>query len=603
MRFLFRIQISVLLCWATVFSLSAQPNYSLHVRLVDTNASAKELLQSLPRSYSDRFVCEQSLTRWLTEKQQAGFMAMSVDSLVWRVTEAQLVLFVGQRYRWGRLDLSGVDSNWLRSTGWVDRFTDGALFDWSIWSDWQRRCLDKWENSGYPFARIGLTEMQFIGDTVRARLLVEKGVLYRIDSIRVYGDLRVDPMFLNRYLMIPPGEPYSKEKLSKVDGMLRALPYATLERPSDLSWLATGSVLNLYLQKRKISQINALIGFLPNSEQIRNRRLQVTGEANVLLQNSFGKGETVGLNWQQLQVRSPRLSLMYRQPYLFRSALGVDLSFDMFRKDSSFLNVQGRVGVQYATSGTEVGRLFIQWHQSAVTPGGIDANRIIQERRLPDIIDLSTVNIGLEYDWQRTDYRFNPRSGWEARLQASGGTKRIRLNNDIISLKDPLDPSFDFARLYDSVQANTYLIRLRMQAARYLPMRGGRSTVKLGIQAGHLQSASVFRNEQFQLGGFRTLRGFDEESQYLTSFAIGTAEFRLLAGQNSYFYTFSDMGWGESRVTGQTSLRYGYWGMGLGLNFETKAGLINLAWALGKRSDTKWDARQSKIHIGWVNYF
>jgi hypothetical protein len=39
------------------------------------------------------------------------------------------------------------------------------------------------------------------------------------------------------------------------------------------------------------------------------------------------------------------------------------------------------------------------------------------------------------------------------------------------------------------------------------------------------------------------------------------------------------------------------------LNFETKAGLINLAWAVGKRSDAVWNARQSKIHVGWVNYF
>jgi hypothetical protein len=56
-------------------------------------------------------------------------------------------------------------------------------------------------------------------------------------------------------------------------------------------------------------------------------------------------------------------------------------------------------------------------------------------------------------------------------------------------------------------------------------------------------------------------------------------------------------------VTGQPTYQYGYLGAGLGLNFETKAGLINLAWALGKRSDTDWNARQSKIHVGWVNYF
>lgn len=178
---------------------------------------------------------------------------------------------------------------------------------------------------------------------------------------------------------------------------------------------------------------------------------------------------------------------------------------------------------------------------------GLNTAQIIQQRRLPVISDLSNVNLGLEYEWERTDYRFNPRRGWDARLQATGGRKRIRPNSEIVSLKDPNDPGFDFARLYDTVQLKTYLIRLRMQGARYLPMRGGRSTLKLGAQAGYLQSASIFRNEQFQLGGFRTLRGFDEESQYLTAFAIGTVEFRFLAGPNSYFYAFSDGGWGRAK--------------------------------------------------------
>ncbi|MBM3432365.1 MAG: hypothetical protein FJX92_05090 [Bacteroidetes bacterium] len=598
-----QIQISVLGCWGLIFSAVAQSEYVLQVRLVDTSSAAQTQLRMLPTRHANRVEAERAFDRWLERAQQLGYMGMSVDSSVWGERAARVVMYLGSCYRWGRIDLSGVDPAWLKSTDWEGRFEQGKLMDWSDWSDWQRRCLDRLENNGYPFARVGLTDIRFEGDTVRGRLVLDKGILYRIDSIRIYGGLRIDPLFLNRYLMIAPGGLYSKEKLSRVDGLLRNLPYAEWEKPADLSWLATGSVLNVYLRPRRSSQINALIGFLPDNTQTVNRKLLITGEANVLLRNSFGRGETIGLNWQQIQVRSPRLSLLYRNPFVFGTGMGLDLSFDLFRKDSSFLNLQARMGMQYISGPGETGRLFFQWNQSVVTPGGINTNRIIQERRLPETVDLTNVNMGLEYEWERTDYRFNPRSGWEARVQATGGTKRIRPNNDILKLKDPLDPSFDFARLYDSVSWKTYLVRLRMQGARYIPLRGGRSTLKLGAQVGHIQSGSVFRNEQFQIGGFRTLRGFDEESQYLTSYALGTVEWRLLAGQNSYFYVFSDGGWGESRVTSQPIFRYTYLGAGLGLNVETKAGLINLAWALGRRSDADWNVRQSKIHLGWVNYF
>ena len=603
MRGSMRIQISVLLSWLWAISASAQTEYSLRVRLVDTTESARAFVQTLPKTFASRFDCEAAVSRWSSDWQRSGYVAASIDSLVFGEQGAQALIYVGRRYVWGQLDPGKTDPVLLQTMSWPRAFDSGKAFDWSVWSDWSRRCLDRLENSGYPFALVGLAEVRLEEDTVRAQLRLERGLLYRIDSIRVYGGLRIGADFLHRFLSIARGEPYSKEKLSKVDALLRSLPYAEVEKPSDLSWLATGSVLNIYVKPRRSSQVNALIGFLPDNTQTTTRKLLITGEANVLLRNSFGRGETIGFNWQQLQVRSPRLSLLYRHPYIFQSDLGLDFSFDMFRKDSSFLNVQGQLGMQYLTGQGETGRLFMQWQQSVVSTGGLNTAQIIQQRRLPVISDLSNVNLGLEYEWERTDYRFNPRRGWDARLQATGGRKRIRPNSEIVSLKDPNDPGFDFARLYDTVQLKTYLIRLRMQGARYLPMRGGRSTLKLGAQAGYLQSASIFRNEQFQLGGFRTLRGFDEESQYLTAFAIGTVEFRFLAGPNSYFYAFSDGGWGESKVSGVPTLRYGYLGAGLGLNFETKAGLINLAWAVGKRSDAVWNARQSKIHVGWVNYF
>jgi hypothetical protein len=50
-------------------------------------------------------------------------------------------------------------------------------------------------------------------------------------------------------------------------------------------------------------------------------------------------------------------------------------------------------------------------------------------------------------------------------------------------------------------------------------------------------------------------------------------------------------------------INYTYFGTGLGLAFETKAGIINLSWAVGKRNDTRFNLRQSKIHLGFVNYF
>ncbi len=95
-----------------------------------------------------------------------------------------------------------------------------------------------------------------------------------------------------------------------------------------MTLLGTGSVLNLYVEPKKSSQVNVLIGLLPSNQQLESNKLLVTGEANINLKNSLGSGETIGLNWQQIQVKSPRLNLVYQHPYLFKSPVGLAFNFD-----------------------------------------------------------------------------------------------------------------------------------------------------------------------------------------------------------------------------------------------------------------------------------
>jgi hemolysin activation/secretion protein len=116
------------------------------------------------------------------------------------------------------------------------------------------------------------------------------------------------------------------------------------------------------------------------------------------------------------------------------------------------------------------------------------------------------------------------------------------------------------------------------------------------------QSGNIFRNELFQLGGYKLLRGFDEESQYLSQYAIATLEYRILFDQNSFIYVLADGGWGRNNSQ-NVNVNYTYFGTGLGLAFETKVGVFNIAWAVGKRNDTELNLRQSKLHFGFVNYF
>ena len=258
------------------------------------------------------------------------------------------------------------------------------------------------------------------------------------------------------------------------------------------------------------------------------------------------------------------------------------------------------IGLQYAVSTRQTGRLFFQnFHTNLLT---VDTNYVKTNKVLPPFIDLSTTNLGLDYNLYATDYRFNPRKGTEINMLGSAGLRTIKKNNTILALTtDNAGQPFPFASLYDTVKLKTYQLKLRVAAGHYVKL-GKQSTVKLGLNGGLLQSEQIFNNEVFQIGGYRLLRGFDEESIYASQYIVGTVEYRYLIGLNSYLFVFSDLGWAKNAAF-SSEQQHSYWGNGLGMAIETKAGIINLSYAVGKRNDTNLNFRQSKIHLGFISLF
>jgi outer membrane protein assembly factor BamA len=578
-----------------------QTIYSLNAKCVDKTPEFLKNEIGLQTEFPSRPVCIDYINKLPSLLQAKGFVTASLDSIFFDTTSANVVLYIGQQYKWAHINIASADPQILAVSGWSGKLFSNKPINFDQLKGFQENMLIHLENNGYPFAKIFLDSISLIEDSVNASLIIDKGPFYKIDSIRVYGNAKISNTFLQHYLDIHNGSVYNREKLLRISKKIRELSFVEEEQPSNMSLLGTGSVLNLYLRQRRSSQVNAIIGFLPNNDQLSSKKLLITGEANINLQNAFGGGEALGLNWQQLQVKSPRLNIFYRHPYLFNSPLGVDFSFDMLRKDSSYLNINLNLGARYVLSESQSGKIFLQHLQTIVSQGGINEAQVITSKTLPDIADVSSLGLGVEFEKNKTNYRFNPRSGYLFSIGGSGGTKKIKKNNQVLELEDPSDPSFDFDGLYDTVKLKSYQLRLLGTVAKYFPI-GKQGTFKTAFNGGTILSDNIYKNELFQIGGYKLLRGFDEESEYLSQYVVGTLEYRYLIGLNSFFFGFVDGGWGRNN-SHSAKYTHTYIGTGLGLALETKAGVFNLAWAVGKRDDTQFNLRQSKIHFGFVNYF
>ncbi len=590
----------MLLLMVFCVSTNAQERHGIEVYCTDKGNAALSDLVSIPANFSNKEACLLFLKQTLVEGlQRRGFLAASIDSMVVLDNSTRAWLYLGDQYRWGKLL---VDSTILDiATDGLDAMqsnADNMLNPASMYL-LKEKVLRFFEENGYPFAVVQLDSSYFMGNELCAILKAVKGPLYRIDSIHVEGPVLVRKEFLQKYLAMGDGGIFRKSKLDAISERLIALGFVRETRPWDLTLLGTGASLNLYLEPQRNNRFNLLAGLMPSSQQHGGKML-LTGEGELALKNSFGRGEALSLNWQQLQVKSPRLQIGFQKPYLFSSNAGIDVGFNLLKKDSSFINVFTRIGLQYEVTQKQSAKIFFQQQTSNLIV--VDTNFIKRTRKLPQFLDVQHSTLGLNLQYFGADNRFNPRKGMDFELMVQGGTRKIRKNNAIINLKkDQANAGFDFAALYDTVKLSSSQFKMLVNLNAFIPL-GGQSTFRSGLRSGWMQGNQLFLNELFQLGGNKTLRGFDEESFYASAFAIATLEYRYLMGPSSYLFSFLDAAnLGRKSIQGNGGGKYA--GIGLGCTFETKSGLFSLAYAAGKNNNLPFNFRASKIHFGFVSLF
>jgi hypothetical protein len=227
----------------------------------------------------------------------------------------------------------------------------------------------------------------------------------------------------------------------------------------------------------------------------------------------------------------------------------------------------------------------------------MDTNYILQTYSLPDEADVRWASLGVDYEYNNTNYRLNPVKGNRVQDYYYGRYKKIKKNNDVLDLKNPSDPSFDFGTLYDTVKLNSYQIRIRAAAAKYFRLgRQNRTTFKTAVNGGYFQSENTFRNELFQIGGYKLLRGFDEESQYFRGSSSELWNSDTLLDKIPSFMFFPMVVGAEIRarirmLTTLISVQ------GLACHSKPKSGFFNIAWAVGKRNDLDFNLRSRRFTL------
>lgn len=584
-----RLSTYVLLIVMTITSLQAvngQTRRRLIVQQENPTLSRKKLnkIGRLKEIYPDSMATLKAMNELVAYLREQGYSASGIDSMIWKKDTAIAVIYTGSQYKFRQIGSGNVPKEVMRKIGFRDRqFTDANMRGKRL-SGLKKRIIQFYENRGYPFAQITLDSIELRDNRLSATLNLEKNQQFKIDSIIIKGTARIKPKYIQNYLGIKPKSLYNESRIQPISTRLREIAFVSETKAPEVVFGDGRADVYLYLDKKRASQFDGILGVLPSSEE--PGKVLVTGELSLKLLSAFKRGELIDISWRKMQARTQNLNVHLAYPFLFNTPFGLDGTFELYKRDSLYLNLRGIIGIQYHLIGNDHIKIFADIRSTNV----LAASTLSSVSTLnPDNVDSRTQLYGFGYKMQRLDYRLNPRKGFDLYAEASAGTKKILP-----------DATIEVSR-YAGLKLNSFQLNAVLQVAYFVPIPN-RSTIMIKANGGFMRSDNLFESEAFRIGGLKTLRGFDEESIYATMFGIGTIEYRFLLDPNSYLFAFFDGAYYENRATNKNITDRPF-GFGLGISFFTKIGVFSLNYALGRQFNNPIDFRAGKIHFGIVSYF
>lgn len=516
-----------------------------------------------------------ALSEALARAIAEGRLEASVDGCTVERDTTTCRLHMGRLYQWARLSRGNVDPEIASQAHFREKFYQDRPVTPAQVGRLVEDLLDHCEDSGFPFASIRLDSLRHDSLGLHASIRLDKGRFVKLDSVLVKGDARTNLRYLYNYIGVRPGDPYDESAIVGLGSRLRELPFVQQRQQPYVLFGAERTKLYLFLDHRRASAVSGILGVQPDAI---TGDVVITGDLDLKLRNALRRGEAINLNWRRLADRTQDLRLGFTYPYVFNTPFGTDLNLSIFRRDTTFLEVNARAALEYLLPLGDKLSVFVN-SRTSDRLGGLSAPT-------PGLADVDLLSYGFAVLRERLDYRLNPRRGHALKAEASAGNKR-----SVTGI--PGEGGI--------TEVRTVQYELAGQGALHLPL-GGRSTIRFAGQGGWMVNDRLFTNELYRIGGLKTMRGADEASIFCSAYAIGTVEYRFLFEQNSNFLLFVDQGWWEN-AAGDAYVKDSPLGFGLGANFETKAGIFSLTYALGRQFSNPIELRSGKVHFGFLSLF
>ncbi len=543
----------------------------------------------LPDSSSVFRKLQQEINNYRTK----GFIAASIDSTKYANDTIIAYLNHGVPFAHMEINTHNLPDEYIGS---AKRQTLNLV----TFSKLQKKVMQDYENKGFPFVSISLTEPKIKEDTLVANIILDPYIQFVYDTIVVIGNSSLSKKYLCKYLDIEEGALYNEGNIKNIDTKLENLPLVKVKSETQILFFRGRVRIILNIDDSSIDQFDGIIGLAPNSNNVEENTLLITGELNVKLNNLFKSGKQLQIQWKNYLKNSQKLNLSSTIPYLFNSKFGINGEFKLNKFDTLFLNLNSQLSIRHQNSGNNYIQFYYQNIQSNLL--SVDTNSIRLQERIPSNNPFNIDNYGLSMYKKKVDYLNNPRRGFAILTDLAIGQKTIKKNRVINNMKFFDSETGKTLSLYDTIKLKQLRLNAFINLTSFIPIKE-KSTIHQNLSFRGLFSEQVFFNELYNFGGYSNLKGFDENEFFASKSLIYTLEYRYLIGTNSYIGLFINAAAYEDKIKSSSIIYDKPIGFGLSSNLEIGQGILNISYALGSQNNNGFQLGSAKIHFGIINYF
>lgn len=512
------------------------------------------------------FVLVDQQTQKSFYKKDSASAAMFLDSLVQQhyyftkviavqpeVDRVKIIFNKGKNYNQALVHLSASDA---RLVGIPTRYRTENL------DSLKKKLNQKYIDSGYTFNRVKTKYLGLENDLPEVELSVVKSSKRELTGLKTRGYYRYPKRFLIGLEKKYRGKIYNQYLLNRISQQLQAHEFVRLDRPLQTFFTKDFTQVFLFLEKKQMSFFDGVLGF--GNDQ--SDKIRLNGSLRIELKNMLNAFENIGIYWQKNASGGQSFDLKLDLPYLL-SDVGSRFQMSIFRQDSTFANIKIQPSLYYQIK---------ERHKIGVQ-GVLEMSSVQDEVLVSSPQSFHKKGLGGWYQFiQPTSYELFE---YQTKLTASA---------DILSTRY-LDTGLQ-------VPQRRYSLFLEHN----LKLRN-KHWLNLKIDASGIKSSSVFSvNEAFRLGGWNTLRGFNEESILGRTYAYTGVEYRYVIGTQAFFDVFSQVAQVTPVIGGE---KRNFYSMGTGFRLRLPLGIMSFQVANGSLFGERMEFKNTKIHWGILARF